>query len=406
MAISPAWVASLRQRLRPALPVGLTVKGQQSNGKVVACWNPPGASKGQAITLAGLTWAPSQATAIREGMLAIGAELEAGRPFVAPAPVTATTNRITGGPLWAPLLEAFAQHKRDAGHVSPRTWQRLYAPDMRLVEQHGHSVSTPTALLRRCTAGLEPGTRGRQQRIQHVCQLLRWGVSEALLPAEWAPPADLGDLIGRRLSKPAPAHPILDAELLELLEGLPDPRWRFAVQLLATFGLRPVELRHLRGQADGSVVCSYSKRTSRGSTEPRIIQPLLPEGAGDDWRNLAGRLIAGEPLPPLGDARGAAESVSQYLCRREAWRALVAAAAADGRRLAGYSFRHGFALRAHERFGLSPRVTAALMGHSLTTHSRHYGQWADGATVAAAVAAGYRRAAGATASQANYSTTD
>jgi integrase len=391
LAVSPAWVAALRLKLRPSLPTGLTVKGQASNGRVVVCWNPPGASKGQAITLPGLTWAPSQATAIREAVLAIAAELEAGRPLAAPAPVA--TNRVTGGPLWAPLLEAFAQHKLTAGHVSERTLERMYQPSLQLIARHGPLSATPTALIRRCATG-EPGTRGRQQRVQHLCQVMRWGVAEGLLPAEWSPPEDLEDLIGRRLTSPAPAHPILDAEALELVEGLPDPRWRFAVQLLATFGLRPVELRHLRGQADGSVACGYSKRTSRGSTQPRTVQPLPPEGAGGDWLNLAARLINGEPLPPLGDARGAAESVSQYLSRREAWRALKASAAADGRRLAGYSFRHGFALRAHQLYALSPRVAAALMGHSLETHARHYGAWTDEATVAAAVAAGYRRAAG------------
>ena len=389
MGVTPAWVAALRLKLRPSLPTGLTVKGQPTNGKVLACWQPPGATKGQAVTLPGLTWAPSQATAIREAMLAIGAELEAGRGFGAPeAP---RVNRFTGGPLWSPALAGFEQHKMGAGHVSERTWLRAYEPDLRLIERHGPLCGTPTALLRRCVEGLEPGSRGRQQRVQHVCQLLRWATREGFLPADWAPPSDLGDLVGRKLTPKQPAHPILDAELLDLVEGIPDPRWKFAVQLLAVYGLRPVELRHVRGQADGSVACSYSKRTSRGSTQPRIIQPLLPAGAGDEWRGLAARLIAGEPLPPLGDVRGAAEGVSQYLSRREAWRALKASAAADGRRLAPYSFRHGFALRAHQLYELSPRVAAALMGHSLTTHTAHYGGWTDAKTVANAVAEGYRK---------------
>ena len=42
-----------------------------------------------------------------------------------------------------------------------------------------------------------------------------------------------------------------------------------------------------------------------------------------------------------------------------------------------YSLRHGYALRAHEMYGHSPRVTAALMGHSLKTHSDTYGAWTD-----------------------------
>ena len=42
-----------------------------------------------------------------------------------------------------------------------------------------------------------------------------------------------------------------------------------------------------------------------------------------------------------------------------------------------YSFRHGFALRAHQQYGLSVRIAAALMGHSTDTHTRSYGTWTD-----------------------------
>jgi integrase len=56
-----------------------------------------------------------------------------------------------------------------------------------------------------------------------------------------------------------------------------------------------------------------------------------------------------------------------------------------------YSCRHDFALRAAQLYGLSPRVTAALMGHSLQTHVNHYGHWSDADTLDDAVAAAIQR---------------
>ena len=41
----------------------------------------------------------------------------------------------------------------------------------------------------------------------------------------------------------------------------------------------------------------------------------------------------------------------------------------------------GAPARAHQAFGLSVRVAAKLMGHSVETHVRHYGSWADADTI-------------------------
>ena len=48
--------------------------------------------------------------------------------------------------------------------------------------------------------------------------------------------------------------------------------------------------------------------------------------------------------------------------------------------------RHGDSLRAHEVYGHSPRVAAALMGHSLQTHCAVYGAWTDTEVIASALA--------------------
>lgn len=75
----------------------------------------------------------------------------------------------------------------------------------------------------------------------------------------------------------------------------------------------------------------------------------------------------------------------KYLIRQEAWKLLRASSP-----ITPYSFRHGYAFRAHEDYGLSSRVTAELMGHSVATHNQHYSQWADSATIDAAIERGLR----------------
>ena len=232
--------------------------------------------------------------------------------------------------------------------------------------------------------------------MQHAAQLLRFAVDECGAEQRWLAPANISELVG---AKPA-AHasrddstPIKDVQLTRLLEGIPDARWKLAVQLMACFGLRPVELKYIRPTEDGArLYCGYCKRTAKGSTKPREIVGIDPAGhPGMSIQLLAqlsaiGRVPGATELPPLGNTdRATASACDTYLRRRKVWMALKAECETAGGALTVYSFRHGYALRAHE-MGLMPRAAAALMGHSLQTHSNHYGQWTDAETIAAAVA--------------------
>ena len=214
-------------------------------------------------------------------------------------------------------------------------------------------------------------------------------------PKRWLPPKDLKPFVGRATQKSTrrSATPIKDEQLLELFEELTDPNWRFAIGLMACFGLRPVELRYCRPEGEKLWV-DYSKRTGRGLTEPAFVQGLDPFGLdGESQRLLVQFRNHTVEFPPLGFVDGVVgQRIGQYLMHRLTWKSLKQELERKGEKLTPYSFRHGFALRAHQRYGLSPRAAARLMRHSPQTHLSHYGRWIDNEELEAAVQRGYEKA--------------
>jgi len=302
-------------------------------------------------------------------------------------------------------MKDFRKYKTlDTGEVKESTYLRAYEPIMQKIKEALTEKPIPRNAKEmlskiRDQYGGEPGSRTRQIRIQYTAQFLRFAVTERNAPETWLPPVDLKNYVGKSSSALGygSSTPLKDHQVNRLLAGIKDKRWGDAIRLMTCFGLRPVELRYLQGRGN-KLHIGYSKRTSRGSTAPADIPGLDPVGLVGESHELITRLQIGDlVLPPLGSSDGqAAVSVRQYLNRRKIWNELKEEVETSGGRLSPYSFRHGFALRAHETYGLSPRMTAALMRHSLQTHMRHYGHWTDGNTIEEAVERGRRRAAGST----------
>ncbi len=177
-------------------------------------------------------------------------------------------------------------------------------------------------------------------------------------------------------------YAISDAEILRLLDGTPDPRWRFAIQLCSTYGLRPEEIRWLRlkdGPHGPELWTIYQKSMGgrRGDkTKPRRPQPLLVrdlDGSPIEW-NLQARLQVGENLPPLQSNGDGAQALNNYLRRREVWRALKAEALNSGEVVTAYSFRHIYAVASH-RAGLPIANIAQAMGHTIEVHLSSYARF-------------------------------
>ena len=128
---------------------------------------------------------------------------------------------------------------------------------------------------------------------------------------------------------------------------------------------------------------------------PRLVMAIDVagrEGEGERLLQLYGSGLVKLPLSlrnqiALVEQKGKFQDVGadfgQKLERYGPWRALVA----RNPGLTPYSLRHGYAWRAHTGSSqqLHPRIAAALMGHNVATHLKHYDQWTDEASLEAAM---------------------
>ena len=225
---------------------------------------------------------------------------------------------------WPGTVEAFRVQRVEKLKVtSSATWAKKYQPPLGAAVAGLAARKPPMdaqSLLDVVLARWKPGSRSRQIARQSLTNFLTFAVARQGFPKVWQPPvhereARAAKRDGRALS---------DAQIIRLVDELPDTsaghRWRFAVQLLATFGLRPEELRFLKFE-DGELKCNYRKAAGPGRrTPPRRLYPLMVrDGDGNpvDW-HLADRLAAGESLPPLGQRGKGAEALRTSLVRQPA----------------------------------------------------------------------------------------
>ena len=388
-ASTPIWVQGLRAQLRSTVGSAYRVGEQRGKAKLDVRF----ADGSRATSVLPVPWLPAQARAIQDLVEQVAQQVAVGRTLrqtmdqligaAQPAPVAVV------GPPGQDLIgawEAFGHFKvQRTGQIKPSTWNADYGKTgKRLALVAAEAVDT-RSLLTLAAEAWPPGSRRRQVVLQHLAAMCRWAVENNLLQADrWTPPQNLKSYVGEQQASRVDGVPLTDVQILGVIEGLPQDgagqRWRYCIQLIAAYGLRPVEVMHLRLEPNGVLWCDYVKRSGGGSTKPRQLRALHPEWESG-WE-LRERLTAVEALPPFGG--GVADAARRYLCRHDAWRTLSATGATP------YGFRHGDALRAHQVYGLSARVAAALMGHSPETHQRHYGRWTDEATIDSALEAAMR----------------
>lgn len=281
---------------------------------------------------------------------------------------------------WEAALTVFREHRR---RVAENTWKRKYQPVLNAAIQALSGRNAPTNGTVLCDAALsrwEPGARQRQIMRQNLHAFLRYCVERRHFKPCWLPPPvdDTEHVRPKRVG-----YPLTDGQILRLLGSLPSTdtgrRWAFAIQLLAVYGLRPEDLRHLHTRHDGAELWSRYQKSQGGRrgarTEPRRLFPLPVHDVDGpiDWK-LQQHVHIGEELPPLGQPGKAGEALGTYLKRQPVWRSLAVEAEAEGQQLTPYSFRHRYSAAGHQR-GVGPKQLADAMGHSLEVHMGSYARF-------------------------------
>lgn len=305
---------------------------------------------------------------------------------------------------WAAIAKAFEQHKREHGAgVSSKTWDAQYRPVItRMLEllAQQRPPSNGTDLLEAAVRQWQLGSRSRQVATQSGAAFLRFAVErQAVSGRTWAPPSSLTTVVGRR--KPTREQfALTDAQVLRLVDALGNTgsrealAWAFAVQLCAVYGLRPIELFHLRFRGD-ALWCDYRKKSGGGTTKPRRLLPAPVEdldGSPLDWQ-LEGRLRASEPLPQVIEPGLAGDRMGRFLRRQQIWQQLSHEADHLGEELVPYSLRHRYSAACHRK-NVPPKFIAEAMGHSLETHLRRYARFVSRGAAAAAFAEAFQQPSG------------
>ncbi len=330
-------------------------------------------SLGLPATAAGVAEALKQLAAVR-GALDRGTfrwdqwrRRSCGRTAPPQAPITVAMAALPldAGPGIAPVLAGFEadffadsrRRRRPAGSRS--TWSGAYRPYLRrLAALAAGAAVIDEALLERVLESYPLASRSRQQ-----CGIALGALARHLkleLPADWSERSGgYGLHVARFRGLPS------DARILELVDAIPNPRWRLAYGLMATYGLRNHEVFF----CDLSALAPGGDRVLRvlpaSKTGEHQVWPFQP-----DWVERFGLEqlgLSGEGLPRVStDLR---RTTLQQVGRR---------VAEQFRRydlpITPYDLRHAWAVRTIH-IGLPDTVAARMMGHSVAIHTRTYHHW-------------------------------
>mgnify|MGYP003145967434 FL=1 len=318
---------------------------------------------------------------------------------------------------WKGALDAYRKHK--GKKVKESNWEKKYMPVLvdfkhkiidgerkypknadgkkipcsppiveQLAKKHKNSKSLCKAALKRWEQGT---TQHRHMRLA-LYGFLRYCVEERNFESIWLPPA-VTDKDAVAETKRV-GYPLTDAQILRLLDSLPvddaGNKWRFAFQCMATYGLRPEDLRYIHTRNGGQEIWSNYEKSKGGKkgnkTEPRRLYPLLVHDVDGpiSW-HLKEQLFICEQegrnlIPPLGKEGDASASCKTYLSRRKVWEAIKKEIAKEKQELTPYSFRHRYAYYGHNRPKAdgtyrAPKQVADAMGHTLDTHLLSYSRF-------------------------------
>ncbi|KZR69543.1 Phage integrase family protein [Prochlorococcus marinus str. MIT 1313] len=251
-------------------------------------------------------------------------------------------------------------YRRRSPAGSRSTWTSAYLPYLRRLKALAVNKQScfDSDLLKDTLASYADGSRSRQQCATALAALARH--LEMALPEDWRAEADGYGLHQARFRQ-LPS----DKQIIEAVERIPNPGWRLAYGLMATYGLRNHEVFFcdLAALAKGEdQVLRVLPNTKTGEHQ---VWPFHPDWVEHfELEQLANNAQA---LPPVNvDLR---HTTLQQVGRRvsEQFRRYQLP-------LTPYNLRHAWAVRTIH-IGLPDTVAARMMGHSVAIHTRTYHHW-------------------------------
>ena len=288
---------------------------------------------------------------------------------------------------WEEAKDNFKIYKIKFGNAIKETqWDKKYEPvlsDAIKLLTSNRPPTDPAKLIDKCIIKHDAGSRSREIKVGVLWQFLEYCFQRENFPASWLPKTDRKTHIGR---KPADwesrsKDAVTDQEIINLINNLPDQDKNIidAIKLIALLGLRPIELKHLSVRIDKETNepywwCTYQKKSSKGTTEPREIDPLElvdSEGNIQKWNMLNRWQLKDIQLPNLDGVGGAAGCLRDLLRSRTAWKSLDEIVKDRGENLGLYSLRHSYSVRGTAR-NIDSGSLAESMGHEHRTHEEAY----------------------------------
>ena len=255
----------------------------------------------------------------------------------------------------------FADPRRRRNPAGCRTtWSSAYLPYLRRLAAVAAERDLPLGLplLEMALESYAASSRSRQQCGTALAALARH--FELDLPDNWSERAAGYGLHAAQFRR-LPGDP----QILLWAEQIPNPAWRLAYGLMATYGLRNHEV----------FFCDLSALAPGGD---RVIRVLPTSKTGEhqvwpfqpDWVEHFGLEQLGGSQPPLpAVATDLRQTTLQQVGRR---------VAEQFRRyelpITPYDLRHAWAVRTIH-IGLPDTVAARMMGHSVAIHTRTYHHW-------------------------------
>ena len=154
--------------------------------------------------------------------------------------------------------------------------------------------------------------------------------------------------------EPQPRNIPSDELIVEWRDRVPNAAWRWVYGMLAAFGLRPHEA--FACEFINPLTLKVQQETKTGA---RITRAILPE-----WSQRWDLIDMKPPNITAKKGRQRGQLVSRQF-------------GSDRYNLpfVPYDLRHAWAIRASVAKGLPVSTAAAMMGHSVTTHTRVYHRW-------------------------------